>query len=71
MSYEVSTNQNMNTWSRHRTEKGALKGYREACQDGQKDIQIFKDGQEVFVFNTYDNGMGYKGLIITENQEIN
>ena len=68
VNFSVTENQNSSTWSSHKTEKGALKGYREACEDGQRDIQIFNKGKEVFVFNTYDNEIGYKGLLLSNDK---
>ena len=68
MKYEIMTSEH-NVWSSHRTEKGALKGYVEAVNDGQNRIKVFRDGERVYVFNTYANDIGYKGLLIVEESD--
>ena len=66
MKYEITVNSGQTTWTNHRTEEGALKSYREACENGQSGIQIFRSGTEVFPFDTYDREIGHKGVIICD-----
>ena len=67
MKYEVTVSNNRFTWSKHRTEICALKSYRDAVDNGQQGIQIFRSGTEVFSLNTYDKEIGYDGFIICDH----
>ena len=67
MKYEITVSGK--TWSNHRTENGALKGYVSAVESGQNFIEIFRGGKKIYAFNTYDRDIGVKGYILTDNQQ--